>query len=73
MKKRSVILIVASFVLLSAVKADTGHFDYLSNGADWGEHEENSKCKSGLEQSPIDLVDDKVTVSQTLWLKGSNY
>ena len=49
MKKRSVILIVASFVLLSAVKADTGHFDYLSNGADWGEHEENSKCKSGLE------------------------
>ena len=71
MNKRSLATLLAQFALVLTVNADTGHYDYLDNGADWGDT--FPTCKDGLQQSPIDLVDSSVTVSQTLWLKGSNY
>jgi carbonic anhydrase len=71
MNKRSFFTLIANFVLLSAVDADSGSFNYLSLGSDWGDT--YPTCKDGLQQSPIDFVDSMVTVSQSLSLKGINY
>jgi len=47
-------------------------YDYKQNGADWGDIEGYSLCKTGKEQSPIDLNVD-VDVSDTMKIVGYNY
>ena len=47
-------------------------YDYKQNGADWGDLEGYGLCKTGKEQSPIDLNVD-VDVSDTMKIVGYNY
>ncbi len=47
-------------------------YDYKQNGADWGDLEGYELCKTGKEQSPIDLNLD-VDVSDTMKIVGYNY
>ena len=47
-------------------------FDYKQNGADWGDLEGYGLCKTGKEQSPIDITDDSKD-SDTMEIVGYNY
>ena len=62
---------IASLLPLSALAA-SGEYVYNTNGAEWGESFD--LCKTGVEQSPINLTTGlESTGSQDMELIGYNY
>ena len=63
------LLKIASIPFFVAVNAKT--WDYKKQGKDWPDHFET--CATGLNQSPIDLIDSDAFVTKKLFIKGYDY
>ena len=51
-------------LFMPVIANDSKEWDYKKQGKDWPDNFET--CKSGIQQSPIDLVDSKVYVTKNL-------